>query len=137
MIENGAHASKLTVAGVEYRIRRTFDLICRVEEEFGEIGDFVLSCRTKRLSAKNLAKLYQQLLKDIENAPGIEAIQQHIAAAGPLMAFKWAAEICSAMFVGEELYMARAAEEAAAEQATGNAPSPPAGAAADSPGVSG
>jgi hypothetical protein len=132
MMQSGAHASKLIVAGTDYRIRRTFDLICRIEEEFGEIGDFVLSCQTKRLSVKTLAKLYETLLKGADNPPTIEVIQDHIAAIGPLFAFKRAAEICSALFIGEELYMARVAEQDA-----GNASSPQTGAIVDSAGISG
>lgn len=103
MTQNGAHASKLVVAGVDYRVRRDFDLICRIEEAFGEIGAFIMRSESERLLAADLARLYGILL-DGEVQDG--AIREHILAVGTLAAFRPAIIICGSLFLGEERFMA-------------------------------
>ena len=110
MTQNGAHASKLTVAGTEYRIRRTFDLICSVEEAFGELGAFIMSMDKDRLKAPDILKLYRLLLAGqivpITGLPPSDIdIQDHIVRVGTQEALRPALNICAMFFMGEERYM--------------------------------
>jgi hypothetical protein len=105
MTQNAAHASILKIAGTEYRVRRTFDLICSVEEAFGEIGAFILSADKERLKAPDIARLYGLLLAGQPNPPAAGIIQDHIAAVGTQESLRSALNICAMFFVGEERYM--------------------------------
>jgi hypothetical protein len=123
MSQHGAHASKLIVAGVEYRIRRDFDLILRIEERFGEIGAFIMRAETERLKVQDLADLYAILLSG-EGAPvSPDIIKRHIVDTGTLAAFRPAIMICGSLFIGEERFM-----DALAKQPSGNGMAPQAGA---------
>jgi hypothetical protein len=123
MTQNGAHASTLTVAGVEYRIRREFEIIVQIEEVFGEIGAFLQRAEdpaTGRLKAVDLAKLYGILLSGQETPPAADVIKAHIGAVGTLAAFRPAIIICGSLFIGEERFMSALA----ARLAEGNGESP-------------
>ena len=120
MTQNGAHASILTVAGVEYRIRREFGMILQIEEAWGEIGAFASAAETARLKAVDLAKLYGILLSGQEKPPTAKVIEDHIAAVGTRPALHPAIVICGSLFLGEERYMALLA----ARQDGGNGVSP-------------
>lgn len=111
-MQNGAHASKLTVAGTEYRIRRTFDLICRIEERFGNLRDFAERLEQCRFTVRELFDLYRALLHDQQPPLRPEDIQQHVVKIGVANAVVEVHPISTAFFIGEEQYMRRVAEQA-------------------------
>lgn len=121
-IKHGAHASMLTVAGREYRIRREFDLVCRVEERFGPLREFATRLEEARFTVRELFDLYKALLADQASPPTDAEIQEHVIAIGVIRAVGELHPISTAFFFGEERFMKRVAEQAAV---SGNGVSPP------------
>jgi hypothetical protein len=104
-LNHGAYASTLVVAGRQFRIRRDFDLILRIEERFGEIGAFILRAEQERLKANEIVDLYGLLLAGEDDPPSVDDIRGHIIAIGTLKAFYPALLICSSLFLGEERFI--------------------------------
>lgn len=121
-IRHGAHASTLTVAGRDFRVRRDFSLICRVEERFGPLREFAARLEEARFTVRELADLYKALLAD-ENPPVTEGeIHGHILDIGVIRAVAELHPISTAFFFGEEAFMKRVGEQAARN--AGNPASP-------------
>jgi hypothetical protein len=105
--QHGAHASTITVAGREFRIRRDFGLVCRVEERFGALREFAERLEDARFTVRELFDLYKLLLADCENAPTDDEIQGHVIDIGVVYAVAELHPISTAFFFGEERFMQR------------------------------
>lgn len=117
--QHGAHASIITVAGREIRVRREFELICRIEERFGPLREFAERLESARFTVRELFDLYKALLADCEGVPTDEEIQQHVIDIGVIRVVTELHPISTAFFFGEERFMKRVGA-----QVEGNAPSP-------------
>ena len=121
MAVHGAHASTLKLAGVEYRVRRDFGLVCRIEERFGPLIEFGKRLEELRFTVKDFADLYRILLAEAEPpAPADTEIQAHILANGLVACVKEVHPVSTAFFVGEERFMERVAAQLPAEGRAGN-----------------
>jgi hypothetical protein len=110
-IQHGAHASTLTMAGREYRIRREFELVCRVEERFGPLREFATRLEEARFTVRELVDLYRLLLAD-QNPPVTDGeIQAHVIDIGVIRAVAELHPISTAFFFGEEAFMKRVGEQ--------------------------
>lgn len=110
---HGAHASLITVAGRQYRVRREFELICRIEELFGPVRDFGARLEESRFTMRELAALYKALLADQPEPPAEADIQRHIVDVGILGIVKDLHPLVTAFFFGETRFMKRLADRAA------------------------
>lgn len=112
MTQHAAHASIIVVAGREYRVRRDFALICRIEERFGPLREFAERLEQVRFTVRDLADLYRLMLADQSPPPTPEEIQQQVVAIGIAGAVAVLHPISTAFFLGEEHFMRRVAEQA-------------------------
>ena len=119
---HGAHAEIFEIGERKLTVRRTFDLICRIEERFGLLGDILRSIQDEknimRMPIARLFEIYCAVLED-HTIPQDE-IKAHIVAKGPLRAAIPIARLLMNMFVGDE----RFAERFEALQASGDRPDP-------------
>lgn len=116
MTQHAAHASIISVAGRDYRVRRDFALICRVEERFGCLREFAERLEQARFTVRELADLYRLLLADQAPPPSPEEIQSHVVTVGIVGAVTVLHPISTAFFMGEENFMRRVAEQAAPDR---------------------
>lgn len=139
MTASGAHATVLTVAGYQLSVKRTFALICRIEERFGPIRELSERLGGARLTARELYDLYWLLLADIDPPVPQTMIEHHVMHAGLACCIREIAPLIEAFFVGEERFMKRVAEQAGGSrpQATGAAASPGVNSSAPLPGSAG
>jgi len=113
MADHAAHASKITVGGQEYRVRRTFALICRIEERFGPIIELGKRLENAALTGREQVDLYKALLADCEDPPSDAALEDHLIRQGLIQVIAEVHPIVTSFFVGEDRFMKRVAEQAA------------------------
>ena len=107
---HGAHAEKITLGGRIYHIRRTFELMVRIEERAGPLMAILRSIHdgqreTGLLTVARLALVYEAIL-DGQNVPRHE-IEEHILHVGPLAAMQPVAELIMNLFIGVERFQNR------------------------------
>ncbi|MDY6960310.1 MAG: hypothetical protein SV862_00205 [Pseudomonadota bacterium] len=108
---HGAHASLITVAGREYRVRRDFALICRIEERFGPLREFAERLEGCRFTMREAVDLYRALLADQTPPPVDEDIQDHVIRLGVMRIVTELHPISTAFFFGEERFMKRVSQD--------------------------
>lgn len=77
-----AHDTLLEIAGDAYYVRRDFDLIRRVEQAFGPLGDLDGRLRRCALPAEDLVRLAAIALQSQASRPPDEDMRQHLADVG-------------------------------------------------------
>lgn len=104
---HGAHAEPITLGGRIYHVRRTFDLMVRIEERAGPLMALLRAINDGQrdiamLPVAKLADVYSAIL-DGENVPRHE-IEDHILEAGPMRAMQPVARLIMNLFIGDERF---------------------------------
>jgi hypothetical protein len=107
---HGAHAEPIELGGRIYHIRRTFDLMVRIEERAGPLMAILRAINDGQrdiatLPVARLAEVYVAIL-DGENVPRHE-IEDHILAIGPMRAMQPVAKLILNLFIGDERFQKR------------------------------
>lgn len=132
-VRHGAHASMITLGGETFAVRRSFALICRIEERFGPLREFGERLEGCRFTMRELADLYRLLLADVERKPGDEAIEAHLLGVGIIRAVTELHPLVTAFFFGEERFMKRVAGQANGSRPRDAAPASSPGATSSAP----
>jgi hypothetical protein len=108
--KHGAHAEKIALGGRIYHVRRTFDLMVRIEERAGPLMTILRAINDghrdiAHLPVAKLAAVYEAVL-DGENVPRHE-IEDHILTAGPMRAMQPIAALILNLFIGDERFQKR------------------------------
>ena len=107
---HGAHGEAIELAGRIYHIRRTFDLMVRIEERAGPLMTILRAINdghhdVAMLPVAKLAEVYVAIL-DGENVPRHE-IEDHILEIGPMRAMQPIARLIMNLFIGDERFQKR------------------------------
>lgn len=107
---HGAHGEKLELGGRIYHIRRTFNLMVRIEERAGPLMAILRAINDGQrdiaaLPVAKLAEVYVAIL-DGEHVPRHE-IEDHILALGPMRAMQPVARLILNLFLGDERFQKR------------------------------
>ncbi len=82
MTAHSSHDTRIVIDGDVYWVRRDFDLIRRVEQAFGPLGDLREKLRRCALTAEDLVRLTVVALKSQASRPPDDDIREHVANAG-------------------------------------------------------
>lgn len=120
---SSAHDTRLEIGGDVYWVRRTFDLIRRIEQSFGPLAELDTRLRKASLPVDDIARLYGIVLRDQASRPEPDAVAEHIAEAGIMEACTELDILVGSLFAGHrktiewmqaEVERARAAVDAVA-----------------------
>lgn len=79
---SAAHDTRIEIGGDVYWVRREFDLIRRVEQAFGPLGELDAKLRRHALTAEDMVKLYGIALKAQVSRPSDDDVRAHIVDVG-------------------------------------------------------
>jgi hypothetical protein len=77
-----AHSTAITIGGDEYWVRRSFDLIKRIEQAFGPLDAIDKRLRARGYIGTDLVKLYRIAIEECPDRPGQPEIEEHVYQAG-------------------------------------------------------
>lgn len=99
---NGAHASRITVCGRAWRVRRELELAQRIEERFGAIAPLLARLRGADVPIAGLAALLAEILSGQQGAPKESELAQLIFEEGCLVAVEACQEVVASLLTGAE-----------------------------------
>lgn len=115
MPDHPAHDTRLEIGGDLYWVRRDFDLIRRVEQAFGPLGELDRKLRVAGLTASQLVELAGVALKAQASRPPVEDIEEHVLDAGIAEASDQLALLVMHLFAGNKRAVAWLEAEARKE----------------------
>lgn len=125
-----AHATALAIGDLEFWVSRSFDLMRRIEQQFGPLHALDRKLRVFGFTGADLAKLYGLALADCPDRPPATEIEAHIHQAGIAACSTDLAVLVLQLFAGHKQCVAwleaemKAAAETAREFEGQNPPMP-------------
>lgn len=104
-IGHPAHDVPVRVGTTEHYIRRTFDLMRRLEAGFGPLGALQARLWARNITADDLVKLYMLVLEDErfkDVLPQRQEVIDHVWQVGILRAVEPMSLVVSCLFIGNE-----------------------------------
>ena len=98
-----AHDTRIEIGGDVYWVRRPFDLIRRIEQAFGALGELDQRLRRRGMTATELVQAYAIALKDQASRPPDDEIGEYIADAGINAATDQIAVLVMHLFAGNRV----------------------------------
>lgn len=104
-----------------FRVRRSFDLMRRIEEAFGPMRRLEQALRREEVTAADLQRLYLVVLADQgQNTPSEGAVAHHIEVSGIIGASDIMAEVLAALYLGTSRWQKLLEREAALDAEGGD-----------------
>lgn len=125
-----AHSTAITIGGDQFYVRRSFDLMKRLEQAFGPLHAIDQKLRALGFASTDLAKLYRIALEELPDRPGSAEIETHIFEAGVNVCCTELSVLILQLFAGHKQCVAwleaemNAAAETAREFEAQNPPQP-------------
>lgn len=122
---SAAHDTRIEVGGDLYWVRRDFDLIRRVEQAFGPLGELDAKLRRRGLTAEDLVRLFGIALKAQASRPDDDEVRAHVVDAGISEASDQLAVLMLHLFAGHRRTIKWLEAEAKREAGGDDAENPP------------
>lgn len=112
---SGAHAAVIRIGEMEYRVRQTLEIACRIEERFGPVRLLAQRVESFGLTIREFLDLYRITFSEVPNPPTDDAFRTHINRFGVTGAVTELQPILARLFMGEERYVALVTKKASGE----------------------
>lgn len=125
-----AHSTAITIGGDVFYVRRSFDLMKRLEQAFGPLHAIDQKLRVWGYATSDLAKLYRIALEECPDRPSADITADHIFEAGVRACSSELAVLILQLFAGHKQCVAwleaemKAASDTAREFEAQNPPMP-------------